>query len=107
VDINPNEEAYNRAQIHILRKQMFQLSFYADILANASATVAEPPSVLRGALQAYRSARDAAEVSTAEELIKDFATIVTLAERAATVQDNTSNTHVLEICKDLKRKWMI
>ena len=107
MDFNPNEEAYNRAQVHILRKQMFQLSFYADILANASATVAEPPSVLSGALQAYRSARDAAEVLTAEELIKDFATIVTLAERAATAQNDTSNTHVLEICKDLKRKWMI
>jgi len=107
VDFNPNEEAYNRAQVHILRKQMFQLSFYADILANASVTVTEPPPVLSGALQAYRSARDAAEVPTAEELIKDFATIVTLAERAATVQDDISNTHVLEICKDLKRKWMI
>ena len=106
MDFNPNEEAYNRAQIHILRKQMFQLSFYADILANASATIVEPPAILSGALQAYRSARDAAEVPTAEELIKDFATIITVAERAGTVRDASSNTYMLEMCEDLKRKWM-
>lgn len=107
MDSNPNAEAYNRAQMYIAKKNAFQLSFYADILLKASETIVDPPPVLNGAIQAYKSARDGSDQTTAEDLFKDFATLIIMAEQAIKLQDDSSGRDLIDMCQNLQTKWTL